>query len=67
MPEHEHQEALAETLEYDWVAQAVLFAGGALVDDLVDVIERSLADFPPADPLSRQRLRLLLEAFGDVR
>lgn len=50
-----------EQIPYEWLVQAIELAGAALADDLRDVLERSLYEAPPADPLTGVRLTRLLE------
>jgi hypothetical protein len=65
--EEEHQLALAETIDYEWIAMAVVFASTDVADDIAELIERMLDESPPADVLARKRLQLLLDAFHDIR
>ena len=60
-PPEESAAAEEETTPCEWLVQAIELASPSIADDLRDVLERSLYEAPPADPLVRVRLTRLLE------
>lgn len=63
----EHEEALAHTLPYEWIAQALSMASVEIADDLAETLRVAMDASPPLDRLARIRMGLLLDALRDER